>query len=132
MALYIPGVFAANAAFSRYGLRVGVLLGGGLNAVGSGLRWLGVNHTSFWLAFCGQTVCSAAQCFTLGVPPVLAAAWFGPEERATATAIGVLANQLGSAFGLLTSVLVLTGPELRPLMLWTAVISAAVFFMLLL
>ena len=30
-----------------------------------------------------------------GVPPVLAAAWFGSAERATATSIGVLANQVG-------------------------------------
>lgn len=35
------------------------------------------------------------QGFVLSVPPQLAAVWFGANEASTATAIGVLGNQVG-------------------------------------
>ncbi|KHJ80576.1 hypothetical protein OESDEN_19748 [Oesophagostomum dentatum] len=39
--------------------------------------------------------------FTLGIPPRLAAVWFGPNEVSTACAAGVFGNQLGIAVGFL-------------------------------
>jgi sugar phosphate permease len=41
-----------------------------------------------------------AQTFTLAIPPLISGSWFGSNERGTATALGVLANQLGTAVGL--------------------------------
>lgn len=95
------------------------------------LRWQGAVSRSFLAAFVGQTVCSVAQCFTLGVPPSLAAAWFGPQERARATSIGVLSNQLGGAVGLLSSVVVTRGSDLPALLGSTAFASAIIFGLLL-
>lgn len=40
-----------------------------------------------------------SQMFILGIPPRLAAVWFGPEQVSTACAIGVFGNQLGIAIG---------------------------------
>ena len=95
------------------------------------LRWQGAVSRSFPIAFVGQSVCSAAQCFTLGVPPMLAAAWFGPQERARATSIGVLSNQLGGALGLLSSVVVTHGRDLPALLGSTALASGVIFGLLL-
>ena len=131
MALYIPGIFPAVRLFELRGLRVGLLVGAGLNAAGAVLRWEGAASRSFATAFLGQTVCSVAQCFTLGVPPMLAAAWFGPQERARATSIGVLSNQLGGALGLLSSVVVKHGSDLPALLGGTALASAVIFGLLL-
>jgi len=50
--------------------------------------------------YAGTIVCSAAQTFILSVPPLLSSAWYGEHERAVATSIGVVANQIGVAFGL--------------------------------
>jgi sugar phosphate permease len=43
---------------------------------------------------------AVAQTFTLSTPPLIAGSWFGATERATATALGVLANQMGTALGM--------------------------------
>merc|ERR1712071_221438 len=39
--------------------------------------------------------------FILGVPPNVAAVWFGPEQVSSACSIGVFGNQLGVALGFL-------------------------------
>lgn len=49
----------------------------------------------------GQTICAIAQAFTLSVPARLSALWFGSNEVALATSVGVFGNQLGAAIGFL-------------------------------
>jgi len=132
MLIYIPGMAPAVRVFERHGLRRGVLAGAALNAVGALLRWHGAAARSFGWTFAGQTVCSVAQCFTLGVPPMLSAAWFGPRERARATSVGVLSNQLGGALGLLSSVVVRKGADLPPLLGGTAIASVVILALLVL
>merc|ERR1712071_149497 len=39
--------------------------------------------------------------FIMGVPPNVAAVWFGPEQVSSACSIGVFGNQLGVALGFL-------------------------------
>lgn len=48
----------------------------------------------FPVAFIGQTVVAVSQIFILGIPPLLAAVWFGPSQVSSATAIGVFGNQV--------------------------------------
>uniref|UniRef100_A0A1I7XF20 MFS domain-containing protein n=1 Tax=Heterorhabditis bacteriophora TaxID=37862 RepID=A0A1I7XF20_HETBA len=60
----------------------------------------------FWITFLGQTIVGASQMFTLGIPPRLAAVWFGPDEVSTACAAGVFGNQLGIAVGFVTPALI--------------------------
>ena len=132
MLIYIPGMAPAVRFFERHGLRRGVLAGAALNAAGALLRWHGAGARSFGWTFAGQTVCSVAQCFTLGVPPMLSAAWFGPRERARATSVGVLSNQLGGALGLLSSAVVRKGQDLPPLLGGTAIASVAILALLVL
>jgi len=74
------------------------LLGGILNMIGSWVRVIGaISPNSFVILFIGQSLCSAAQCFILAVPPSVAMYWFPDRERTTATSIGSLCNQVGMA-----------------------------------
>ena len=119
---YIPGVFAANWVYDHRGLRAGLLLAAGLNAAGALLRWLGAVQAppSFAMTMSGQLLAAMAQCLSFGAPPLLAVRFFGAGERATATTLGVLANQLGTGCGMLTATLVAEGSQLPPVLLATA------------
>ena len=76
------------------GLRIAVLLGSFGTAVGSWIKVLSASPGLFWVAFCGQTIVAMSQIFILGIPPLLAAVWFGPDQVSTATSIGVFGNQV--------------------------------------
>ena len=68
-----------------------------------------------------------AQTFILGVPPKVAANWFGVNERTTATSIGALFNQLGVAVGFLMSPSIVQQPDDVPkLFLIQAIICSTV------
>jgi len=75
----------------------------------------------------GQCIASCAQTFILGVPPKVAFNWFGHSERATATSIGALCNQLGIAIGFLMSpAVVKKGSDIPTILLIDGVICTAV------
>ena len=98
MYTYVPLSFPALWLLNRIGMRWGLILGAAINTAGAAVRWLGW-RTYAWV-YLGTLLCSAAQTFTLAVPPLLSGSWFGFEERALATSLGVLANQMGTAAGL--------------------------------
>ncbi|KJH47504.1 hypothetical protein DICVIV_06391 [Dictyocaulus viviparus] len=78
-----------------------IMMGAAGNAIGSWIRMLSIYPEGFLVTFVGQTIVGASQMFTLGIPPRLAAVWFGPDEVSTACAAGVFGNQLGIAIGFL-------------------------------
>lgn len=53
--------------------------------------------TSFPIIVAGTIMVGAAQPFFQCTPPLLSAIWFGPEERATSTAVALNFNQIGIA-----------------------------------
>lgn len=53
--------------------------------------------TSFPFIVAGTIMVGAAQPFFQCTPPLLSAIWFGPEERATSTAVALNFNQIGIA-----------------------------------
>ncbi|CAG7816737.1 unnamed protein product [Allacma fusca] len=97
--VYIPLIFPATYLLESKGLRVAVLLGSFGTAAGTWIKVLSASPTLFWVAFTGQTVVAISQIFILGIPPLLAAVWFGSDQVSTATSIGVFGNQLGIALG---------------------------------
>uniref|UniRef100_A0A915B322 Choline/ethanolamine transporter FLVCR1 n=1 Tax=Parascaris univalens TaxID=6257 RepID=A0A915B322_PARUN len=99
MLSYIVFVIPASWILDKYGLRVSVLLGASGNCIGAWIKTLSTNPHSFWITFIGQTIVGSSQMFILGIPPRLAAVWFGPEQVSTACAAGVFGNQLGIAIG---------------------------------
>lgn len=98
--MYIYLIFSPFALYMlhRYGLRFGLIVGAMLNFIGSLIRVS--NVTDYKVVFMGTTFTSLAQGFTLSIPPLIASNWYGESERAKATSIGVLANQMGTATGL--------------------------------
>lgn len=105
MYLYIPLSFPSLYLINnKIGMRNGLLLGAILNLVGAFIRWAG--HSSYTWVYVGTVFCSIAQTFTLAIPPLLSHAHFKKEEYAMATSVGVLANQLGAAFGLGSTIVI--------------------------
>ncbi|KAK6044138.1 hypothetical protein COOONC_18356 [Cooperia oncophora] len=95
------------------------------------------NPDGFWITFVGQTIVGASQMFTLGIPPRLAAVWFGPNEVSTACAAGVFGNQLGIAAGFLIPPLIVrngtqeeVSTRLTYLFLCSALLNTAIFAMI--
>ncbi|KAI6233066.1 putative MFS-type transporter C09D4.1 [Aphelenchoides fujianensis] len=95
MLTYCLLVFPGSWFLDKYGLRVSLLIGAFGNCFGAWLKIL----NKFWLTFVAQTIVGSSQVFILGIPPRLAAVWFGPEQVSTACAAGVFGNQLGIALG---------------------------------
>uniref|UniRef100_A0A5K3FP62 MFS domain-containing protein n=2 Tax=Mesocestoides corti TaxID=53468 RepID=A0A5K3FP62_MESCO len=112
MIIYIPVIVPATWILNRYGLRVSILIGAILNAVGAWLKCLSMEFSqpsstaasamgssSFPILMIAQAICATGQTLLLGVPAQLAATWFGKSELALATSIGVFGNQVGCALG---------------------------------
>ena len=99
--LFYVFVLLSAYVLTKQGLKFTIVVGTVLNGLGSCLRLIGSSRDGFVFAFLGNASAALAQCFILFVPPTLAAVWFGENERATASAIGVLMNMFGVAVGFL-------------------------------
>ena len=103
---YILFSFPSSKFTERYGLRAAVLLGAWLQVIGNAGRCLGhkfIDDAEFPIVLVGQLVASLAQPFFVNTPPLVAAAWFGEDERTLATTIAVNANQFGIAVAYLAA-----------------------------
>jgi MFS transporter, FLVCR family, feline leukemia virus subgroup C receptor-related protein len=98
MYVYILLSFPALYSLHVYKLRIGLLVGGGLNLLGAVLKYWG--RSSYPWVYTGTVVCGMCQTLTLAMPPLISTLWFPDQERGMATSLGVLANQLGAAIGL--------------------------------
>jgi hypothetical protein len=99
MYIYVPCSFLSlYLVVTHLGLRRGLIMGAAFNLVGAVLRYTGRNDYNS--VYFGTLVAAVAQTFTLSTPPLIAGSWFGATERGTATALGVLANQMGTALGM--------------------------------
>lgn len=94
MIVYIPLVFPGTFLLKKKGVRVCLVTGAFLNALGAWLKVACVSPDRFPVLMFAQTVCALAQIFTLGLPAKIAAVWFGPNEVSTATSIGIFGFQV--------------------------------------
>ncbi|VDM43950.1 unnamed protein product [Toxocara canis] len=91
---------------SRFGLRTAILIAAWANAIGGAIRFassflpLGVR---FPVGMIGQGLAACAYPFIMFLPTKVAGSWFGENERALATTIGVMSNPLGVLFANLLS-----------------------------
>ncbi|XP_046438070.1 feline leukemia virus subgroup C receptor-related protein 2-like isoform X1 [Daphnia pulex] len=99
MVTYIPLIFPGAWIMDKVGLRITLLMGAFGTALGAWIKVLGVAPDLFYVALIGQTITAMSQVFILGVPPNVAAVWFGAEQVSSACSIGVFGNQLGVALG---------------------------------
>ena len=86
---------------NKYGLKITIITAAVCNAIASSFRLIGYQRNRFIFAFIGNIFGGIGQSFLIFVSPTLSAAWFGKEERARATSIGILMNVLGVAVGFL-------------------------------
>lgn len=113
---YIVLSFPCSWFIERYGFKAGVMCGAWLQAIGCFVRMLAtptilINqandestpselfspHGNLSLLLTGQVIISLGQSFFINPAPLLAATWFGVDERTFATTIAVNANTLGIA-----------------------------------
>ncbi|KAK0426504.1 hypothetical protein QR680_009742 [Steinernema hermaphroditum] len=99
MLTYMILVFPGSWFLDKFGLRISILIGAFGNCIGAWIKVLSTHPNGFWITFVGQTIVGSSQVFILGIPPRLAAVWFGPKQVSTACAAGVFGNQLGIAIG---------------------------------
>lgn len=93
MAVYIVLVLPAAWLIDTWGLRWSVTVGAALSGVFALTR--GIFASNFTLVLISQIGIAVGQPLILGAMTKLAARWFRPEERATATGLGTLAIYLG-------------------------------------
>ncbi|KAF8367665.1 hypothetical protein PRIPAC_85494, partial [Pristionchus pacificus] len=137
MLTYILFFVPASWFLDRFGLRWSLLLGAGGNCIGAWIKIMSTSPDAFWITFIGQTIVGGSQMFTLGIPPKLAAVWFGSDEVSTACAAGVFGNQLGIAVGFLLPTLLVYGgtvaevaTQLNHLFLVSAVLNSLIFVLI--
>ena len=94
------------------GLRQAVLLGALFNALGAWVRYVGdFSSSRLVFLFIGQILSAMAQPVILDCPTMLAATWFGENERATANMIASIANPVGVALGSFFPPIIVDNPD---------------------
>ncbi|CAL4067335.1 unnamed protein product, partial [Meganyctiphanes norvegica] len=95
----------------KFGLRFTMLLCTSITTFSATLRCFSKEEMPFTVLCYTCSVTNAfCTCLALALPPTIAATWFPPNERTTATAIGALATQLGGA-GMYFAPLLVSVPE---------------------
>eukprot|EP01112_Ceratiomyxa_fruticulosa_P011652 TRINITY_DN3180_c0_g1_i2.p1 TRINITY_DN3180_c0_g1~~TRINITY_DN3180_c0_g1_i2.p1 ORF type:complete len:262 (-),score=43.60 TRINITY_DN3180_c0_g1_i2:720-1505(-) len=122
MIVYIPGIFFASVIVEKFGVRFGLIVGGLLNCAGAWIRCV-PNPTVVLL---GQIVLSMAQTFVLSTPVKISGNWFPVQERAIATTLGAVSNQIGIMVGFYLSPFLAPAPSDIPRLLLVHAIIASV------
>ncbi|PSN51564.1 hypothetical protein C0J52_09502 [Blattella germanica] len=125
----------AIGTIGNQGMKVPMIIGTFLTALGACIKLLSVSPDRFWVTFVGQTSVALGQLFLLSVPPTLAAIWFGEKEVSTACAIGTIGNQLGIVMGFLIPPMVVhdhdniddIGDELMLIFICSAAFNSFIF-----
>jgi len=95
--LFFPGAWICQ----KIGLRYTVIAGSVSNAVAMWVKLAATAPDRYYLVIIGQILATMGNVCLLGLPPSVAAAWFGPDQVSSACAIGVFGNQFGIALGFL-------------------------------
>eukprot|EP00351_Strombidinopsis_sp_SopsisLIS2011_P005878 CAMPEP_0116874132 /NCGR_PEP_ID=MMETSP0463-20121206/5561_1 /TAXON_ID=181622 /ORGANISM="Strombidinopsis sp, Strain SopsisLIS2011" /LENGTH=146 /DNA_ID=CAMNT_0004517405 /DNA_START=191 /DNA_END=631 /DNA_ORIENTATION=+ len=97
MAMFIVANFPSNYALDVWGLRLGVIVGVTLTAIGLCIKAL-INKSFVWVIV-GQVLSAIGQPFIINAAPKLAAQWYGQDERVIAVTIATACEPLGVAVG---------------------------------
>ncbi|KAK1935784.1 Solute carrier family 49 member A3 [Phytophthora citrophthora] len=125
---YIPSAFIGSWIMDRKGLSFGVILGGFLQAIGAGLRYVACfldPSEEIYVTMLGQLLASLAMPFMVNSPPLLSANWFPSSMRATATSTALNANALGAAIVFLTAPFIVRSSQDIPM--WNLINTLVAF-----
>jgi MFS family permease len=130
MIVYIVVSIPASYVIDTYGIRLGVGIGAALTGIFGLLRGLAAGN--YTLVLLSQIGIAVGQPFILNALTTVAARWFPPQERATATGLGSLSMYVGIFLGLiLTPFLTIQAGIGSMLMIYgvAGIAAAAVFFL---
>jgi MFS family permease len=99
MIVFILVSIPASWVIDRYGIRIAVGIGAVLTGIFGLLR--GLAGSNYSLALFAQIMIAVGQPFILNAITSIAARWFPPDERATASGLGSLSIYLGILLGML-------------------------------
>lgn len=101
MIVFVIGAYFTCTTFEGWGVRWGVLIGCFLNTLGSVLKVApGLLVPSYTTMIIPQSLNAISQLFVLSTPPLIAAQYFAPKQRAFSTSVSATANNLGNAIAL--------------------------------
>jgi Fucose permease len=92
---------------SRLGLRTSMVVAASINATGACLIIAGAHNGGFAYFLVGQTTIAVAASILPQLAPEVSAVWFGKNEHAVSTSIGITVGNAGAAFGFLQPALFL-------------------------
>ena len=101
MIIYILVSIPASWVIDRFGIRIAVGIGAVLTGIFGLLR--GLAGSNYSLALFAQIMIAVGQPFILNAITSVAARWFAPDERATASGLGSLSIYLGILAGMLVT-----------------------------
>lgn len=101
MIVYILVSIPASWVIDRFGIRIAVGIGAVLTGIFGLLR--GLAGSNYSLALFAQIMIAVGQPFILNAITSVAARWFAPDERATASGLGSLSIYLGILVGMLVT-----------------------------
>jgi MFS family permease len=101
MIVYILVSIPASWVIDRFGIRIAVGIGAVLTGIFGLLR--GLAGSNYSLALFAQIMIAVGQPFILNAITSVAARWFAPDERATASGLGSLSIYLGILAGMLVT-----------------------------
>lgn len=107
--VYPALIIVGCVVFQSVGWQGGMVIGSLLNAIGAIMKVVGalwVPHFGFLAV--SQCINAFSEVFFLSLPPLIASVWFSSRQRTLATAIGVMSNSLGTAFGFIVPPLLVT------------------------
>ena len=94
---------------SRLGLRTSMVIAAAINATGACVMVAGAHRGGFAYFIAGQAVVAVAASLLPQLAPEVSAVWFGKNEQAISTSIGITVGNAGAAFGFLQPALFLRG-----------------------
>eukprot|EP01104_Vermistella_antarctica_P018879 TRINITY_DN7176_c0_g1_i1.p1 TRINITY_DN7176_c0_g1~~TRINITY_DN7176_c0_g1_i1.p1 ORF type:complete len:490 (+),score=103.94 TRINITY_DN7176_c0_g1_i1:231-1700(+) len=125
--------FPAMWIMDYAGLGKAIWFAAGCSCLGFWIRFLGSGPDGYWLVLAGQSVIAVGQAFVDIAPPKIAGRWFPPNERTTATAVGLSPLYFALLIGYVsTTAVVGEGEDLFLYLLVTAIASSVALVLIVL
>lgn len=133
---FIPSVFIFSPMSDRYGLKLAFVVSCFTVFAGGVCRWLGPQRGGpawrdpFMWMMIGQGLNGMAGPIVMNAPPQLAAMWFPPRQRATATAIAWSSQAVGVSIGFYLAPVLVSTPDDIPNLMLNLTVQGGVLFLL--
>ncbi|KAG5508275.1 hypothetical protein JKF63_05531 [Porcisia hertigi] len=129
--VYVIGVIPGCYLYNKVGLRYGLIIGTGLNATASVIKFIAVWAPKYPLLAIAQVLVAGGQILFLSLPTLVAGIWFPSNERTVATSVASLFSFFGMAVGMFYPPYVISLPDRNTQKEWGASIGSQCAFSIL-